>query len=89
MLKNDDVAQIDTLEIGLSNKLKYLLVFITRPDTMADYERQLLALDNRIKARVVEKKGTCNPMGQFVATVPMPPSSSTHGSLTPRDLSAT
>jgi hypothetical protein len=40
-LMYDDATQIDALEIGLFNKLKDALVFTTRPDTMADYERQL------------------------------------------------
>jgi hypothetical protein len=56
-LKYDNAAQMDRLEMGLSNKLKEALVYTVRPDTMAEYEKQLLALDNRIKARVKEKKG--------------------------------
>jgi hypothetical protein len=54
---------------------------------MAEYERQLLALDNRIKAREEEKKGNRNTMGQY--STPPAPSSFTPGGLAPMDLSAT
>jgi hypothetical protein len=87
-LRYDDAAQMDALESGLSNRLKDALVFTIRPNTMAEYERQLLALDNRIKAREEEKKGSRNTMGQF-ATTTATPSSFTPGGLAPMDLSAT
>jgi len=57
-LKYDDATQMDALENGLSNTLKDALVFTIRPNTTAEYEGQLLALDNRIKAREKEKKGS-------------------------------
>jgi len=53
-LRYDDAAQMDALEKGLSNRLKDALVFTSRPDTMAEYEKQMLALDNKIKAREEE-----------------------------------
>jgi hypothetical protein len=86
-LKYDEAAQMDALENGLSNKLNDALVFTTRPNTMAEYERELPALNNRIKAREEEKKGNRNTMRQYTA----PPiiSSFTPGGLAPIDLSAT
>jgi hypothetical protein len=87
-LRYDDATQMDALETGLSNKLKETLVITTRPDTMAEYERQLLALDNRIQAREEEKRGSRNTTGQF-ATTTATPSSFTPGGLAPMDLSAT
>src|SRR6266566_364114 len=54
---------------------------------MAEYENQLLVLDNKLKAREEEKKGSRNHMGQFVA--PAPVSSFTLRGLAPMDLSAT
>jgi hypothetical protein len=86
-LRYDNMAQMDALEKGLSNRLKDALVFTTRRDTMAEYERQLLALDNRIKAREEEKKGSRNTMEQFTNNTPV--SSFTFGGLAPMDLSAT
>jgi hypothetical protein len=86
-LNYDNNAQMDALEQGLSPKLKDALVFTTRPITMAEYENQLLVLDNKLKAREEERKGSRNHMGQFVA--PPPVSSFTPGGLAPMDLSAT
>jgi hypothetical protein len=86
-LKYDDKAQMDCLETGLSPKLKDALVFTIRPETMATYETQLLQLDNRIRAREEEKKGTRSAMGQY--TAPATTSSFTPGGLAPMDLSAT
>jgi hypothetical protein len=84
----DENAQMDALEMGLNNKLKDALVYTIRPETMAEYERQLLALDNRLKAREEERKGHRSHMGQFGAAAP-PVSSFTPGGLAPMDLSAT
>jgi hypothetical protein len=90
-LRYDEAAQMDALELGLSGKLKDALVFTTRPATMAEYEKQLLVLDNKIKARDEEKKGTKTHMGQFTAGTPPTGthSSLTPGGLAPMDLSAT
>jgi hypothetical protein len=54
---------------------------------MAEYEKQLWALDNRIKARDEEKKGSRNSMEQFTTT----PVTSyfTSGGLALMDLSVT
>jgi hypothetical protein len=86
-LRYDDTTQMDVLQMELSNKLKDALMYTVRPDTMAEYEKQQLALDNRIKARDEEKKGSRNIMGQFTTT-PVT-SSFTPGGLAPMDLSAT
>jgi hypothetical protein len=86
-LKYNDAAQMDALENALSNKLTDALVFTIRLNTMAEYEGQLLALDNRIKAREEEKQGSRNTMGQYVA--PPTTSSFAPGGLAPMDLSAT
>src|SRR5260221_2786272 len=86
-LNYDNNAQMDALDQGLSPKLKDALVFTTRPATMAEYENQLLVLDNKLKAREEETKGSRNQMGQFIA--PAPISSFTPGGLAPMDLSAT
>jgi hypothetical protein len=85
-LRYDDAAQMDTLVKGLSNRLKDAQVFNTGPDTTAEYERLLLALDNKIKAREVEKKEFRKTIGQFTNTTPV--SSFTPGGLAPMDLSA-
>jgi hypothetical protein len=61
-----DAVQMDTLENGLSNKLKDALVFTIKPNTMAKYEGQLFASDNRMKARDDEKKGSSNTIGQYI-----------------------
>jgi hypothetical protein len=75
------------LENGLSNKLKDALVFTIRSNNMVEYEEQLLALDNRIKAREEEKKGSRNITEQYVA----PPTTLCFapGGLAPMDLSVT
>jgi hypothetical protein len=86
-LRYDYAAQMDALEKGLSNRLQDALVFTTRPDSMAEYERQLLALDKKIKAREEEKKGSRNPMGQFTNTTLV--SRFTPRGFAPKDLSAT
>jgi hypothetical protein len=52
-----------------------------------EYEKQLLALDNRIKAIDEEKKGSWNTMGHFTTT-PVA-SSFTPGGLAPMDLITT
>jgi hypothetical protein len=87
-LRNEDAAQLYALELGLLNRLKDALLFSPRPHMMAECEKQLLASDNRIKARELDKKVTHHPMGQFETTAAAP-FSFTPGGLTPMDLSAT
>jgi hypothetical protein len=85
----DENAQLDTLEMGQSNKIKDALVYIIRPENMAEYERQLLVLDNRLKAREEERNGHWSHIGQFIATTPTPVSSFTSSSRAHIDRSAT